>query len=79
LLDHPSAEDTVRGIAEWWILERQIQRALTEVRRGLEELVKNKLVVERQRSDGQLHYRLNRRRAESARRLIAKAVKRMAT
>jgi len=59
LLDHPSAEDTLEGIAQWWLLEQRIRTALSEVRVALNGLVAEKLLLASQRTDRQTHYRLN--------------------
>ena len=58
LLDHPSAEDTLEGTAQWWLLEQRIRTALSEVRVALNGLVAEKLLAS-QRTDRQIHYRLN--------------------
>src|SRR5512147_1589438 len=39
LAAHPDGEDTLEGIAEWWLLERQVEHRLHEVRKALEGLV----------------------------------------
>lgn len=59
LQSHPTAQDTVEGIAEWWLLEERIQRRVTEVQATLDRLVKRGWLLARQGTDGRIHYRLN--------------------
>jgi hypothetical protein len=72
LIQHPDAADTAVGISEWWMMEWQIERTLREVRKALVELVASQLVVERRGKDGQTHYRLNRRKLEQAKSILAR-------
>ena len=59
-VEHPEALGTIESIAEWWILEQRIQRAVTDVRMVLADLVKKHFVVERCQADGRNRYELNR-------------------
>ena len=56
---HREAQDTVEGIAEWWLLEQRIRRVTKEVKKALVELVACGLVLERDGHDGHVHYCLN--------------------
>ena len=60
LLRHPEAQDTVEGIAEWWLLERRVEEALTYVTKVLRELVTKDFLVASKCEDGRIYYRLNR-------------------
>jgi hypothetical protein len=46
------AQDTLEGIAEWWVLEQRIRHVITEVKKALAELVANGVVLERSGRDG---------------------------
>lgn len=59
LNEHPDAQDTVEGIVEWWLLERDIKRQTLEVREALRRLVGEGFIVERAGRDGRSHYRIN--------------------
>ena len=59
LVEHPEAQDTVEGIVEWWLLERQIKFQTARVKEALFELVCNGLILEKKGSDLQTHYRIN--------------------
>ena len=60
LASHPEAQDTVEGVAEWWLLEQRISHALNDVEAALRKLASEGLLVASQRQDGRTHYRLNR-------------------
>jgi hypothetical protein len=66
LSTHRNAQDTVEGIAEWWLLEQRIRHVITEVKKALSELVAHGLVLERGSRDGRVHYRLNPRKRKKA-------------
>lgn len=73
LLEHPEAQDTVEGIAEWWILERSIRRRLSEVQDALGELVERDLLKERKgRSTSPVRYQVNRERLAQIREILDK-------
>ncbi len=59
LLTHGDAQDTVEGIAEWWLLEQQVRHMVSEVKEALAELAAQKLIIARQGSDGRIHYRVD--------------------
>jgi hypothetical protein len=74
LLDHPQAQDTLKGIVEWWLLQQQIQRWAIEVEEVLANLVRQQLVLERKGADHQRHYRLNPRKLQTIRERLEKRV-----
>ncbi|MCP4368359.1 MAG: hypothetical protein GY797_09665 [Deltaproteobacteria bacterium] len=60
LVEYPEAQDTLEGIVEWWLLEQQIKRQTTKVKKALAELVAKRLILERKGEDSRTHYRINR-------------------
>jgi len=62
LIDHPNAQDTLKGVVTWWLLERTIKRRTALVKEVLDKLVADGLVIAQQGSDLQTLYKLNRRR-----------------
>ena len=58
LVAHPDSEETLEGIAEWWLLERSIERRLEEVRTALEGLVAEGLLERRSRAGSTPRYRI---------------------
>ncbi len=65
LSTHRDSQDTVEGIAEWWLLEQRIRHVITEVKNALAELVAHGLVLERTARDGRVRYRLNPRKRKA--------------
>ena len=45
LLRYPEAQDTVEGIAEWWLAEQQAARTMTAVRQAVAELETRGFIV----------------------------------
>jgi Fe2+ or Zn2+ uptake regulation protein len=62
LADNPHAQDTLAGIAEWWLPERQVKTQIATIKEALATLVAEGLVLERKGKDSQIHYRINSRR-----------------
>ena len=60
LKEHPEAQDTAQGVAEWWLLQRMVKQTLGEVEAALRELVAKGFLVARTAEDGRTLYRLNR-------------------
>lgn len=60
LLKNPNAEDTLKGIAEWWLGRQGVKTAVEDVRAALAELVGKGLLIEKQGIAQEPRYRLNR-------------------
>jgi len=67
LLDNPRGQDTLEGIAEWWLMEREIRREMARVERALVRLVFDGLLVEKTGADGTVRYALNEGRMNEIR------------
>ena len=72
LTEHPNAQDTMEGIVQWWLLEREILRSASKVQTALAELIAQGLVLERESLDKRTLYRINRRRSAAIRALLKK-------
>jgi hypothetical protein len=70
LLEHPDAQDTLAGIAEWWLPEEKIKTRLVIVKDALDQLVARALVLERRGKDLQTHYRINGQRLKEIEKLV---------
>jgi hypothetical protein len=57
---HPNAEDTLKGITKWWLLEQRIHESAMEVKAALTLLVKRKCIVRYRRANGEICYRIRR-------------------
>jgi len=64
LSSNPEAQDTLTGIVEWWLLEEQIKRRSEAVTEAVAELVSNGFIIETIGKDTQIHYRINREKAQ---------------
>ena len=60
LIEHPDAQDTLDGVAQWWLLEREIRCQTRAVEEALSELVANGLLVEVKRHYSTPLYRTRR-------------------
>jgi hypothetical protein len=64
---HPGQCDTIRGIAEWWILQQKIDTQISRVKKALSTLVRMELVLaipgsnnmEKPKSNNVILYRIN--------------------
>ena len=70
LVEHPEAQDTLEGIVEWWLLERQIKFQTAGVKEALSELIAKGLVVEQKKIDSKIHYRVTQSRFKEIKRLV---------
>jgi len=75
LLEHSAAEDTIEGIVEWWLLEEKIKRRMHDVQRVLDELAREGLIIANKSKDSKIRYRINKRRKNKIRAMLAKAEK----
>ncbi len=71
--DHPTAMDTLDGIAEWWVLRQQIEIEVRRVSRVLSSLVADGLLEEHEQG-GILFYRRSQATSASTRASIDAAV-----
>ena len=44
LKEHPRASDTLEGIAEWWIMRRQVRVEIKTLQKVLRQLIKSELL-----------------------------------
>ena len=70
LLEHPDAQDTLGGIAEWWLPEEKTKARLAIVKAALHQLAVEGLVLERRGKDSQTHYRINGQRLQEIGKLV---------
>ena len=70
LADNPEATDTPEGIAQWWLLEREIREQSAAVDRALGELVAAGWLVRVCNAGSPSRYRLNPARGAEIRRLM---------
>jgi hypothetical protein len=56
LTANPSAQDTLRGIVEWWLLKQKIAQSTAEVEAALVKLVADGQLSAQTGPDGRVHY-----------------------
>lgn len=61
LRKHPEAQDTLAGIAEWWLPEQAVKSRTATVKEALDELVAAGLICEHKGKDAQISYRMMQR------------------
>jgi len=66
LRKHPEAQDTLAGIAQWWLPAQGIKNQTTSVQEALDELVAEGLISEHRGSDAQISYRITQRGLQEA-------------
>ncbi len=71
LKDRPDAQDTLEGIARWWLLERDVEREVTKVEEALRQLADADLLEIHETVAHSARYALNRERFEQVRDLLA--------
>jgi len=66
LLRNPDARDTLEGIVEWWLLEREIRRRTEQVKEAINTLVDEGLLLKQQSADSRTHFTINTERSREA-------------
>ena len=57
---HPAAQDTVRGILDWWLLKQRIEESMAHVEAAVASLIAKGKLTAHTGPDGQVHYRIRR-------------------
>ena len=74
LIKNPQAQDTLEGIVEWWLLEREIKFETARVKEALSDLVARGLILEKKGSNSQIHYRINQSKFKEIQELFKQKV-----
>jgi hypothetical protein len=67
LQDNPKANDTIEGIVEWWILQEKIKHRMQGVRKVVDALVAENVLVAYTSKDLKTHYRINSEKMDEIR------------
>ncbi|MBC7901552.1 MAG: hypothetical protein H7070_16035 [Saprospiraceae bacterium] len=70
LLRHPDAQDTLKGISEWWLLEERLIQKYTEVEEALVKLVSRGFVLAKRTPESGTLYCLNKGKANVIKKII---------
>jgi hypothetical protein len=66
LRKNPHAQDTLAGIAEWWLPQQRIKTSKAKLKEVLADLVTRGLILESKGKDLQIHYRINDRKLDES-------------
>ena len=72
LHQHPDAQDTLAGIAEWWLADEVKTRTVT-IKAALDELIEKGFVLAQKGQDLQIRYRVNEQRLDDIEELLKQA------
>ncbi len=72
LHQHPDAQDTLAGIAEWWLAAEVKTRTVT-IKEALDELIEKGFVLAQKGKDLQIRYRMNEQRLDDIEQLLKQA------
>lgn len=65
LIEHPDAQDTLDGIVQWWLPDRELRYRIALVREAIRELAESGRIIPCTRENSQTYYRINEeKRAE---------------
>ena len=72
LMDNPNAQDTLQGIVDWWMLQQDIKRNITLIRKVIGRLIRKGFLLERLGIDNRKYYQVNREKLPEISVLIQK-------
>jgi hypothetical protein len=73
LMDNPDAQDTLKGIVDWWLLQQDIKRNVALIRKTVDRLIHKGFLLERQGKDQTKYYQVNREKLPEISALINNA------
>ena len=73
LMERPHAQDTLEGIAEWWVMEQCVKQRTAEVRRALAQLTDGGFLLYSSSPGASPRYRVNPRMTAQIRRRLDEA------
>jgi hypothetical protein len=71
LSENPDPGDSFAGIVQWWLLEQQIKFETRNVSEAVAKLVSEGLIVQQQKSDESVIYKLNREKEKAIRAMLS--------
>jgi len=73
LAENPDAQDTLKGISEWWLSEQPGRPNAAAVEEAVARLVSSGLVEAREREGARTYYKVNRRRLREIKALLTQS------
>jgi len=62
LMDNPDAQDTLKGIVDWWLLQQDLRRNVALIKKAVDGLIRNGFLLERLGNGRTKYYQVNRGR-----------------
>ena len=72
LAENPDAQDTLKGISEWWLSEQPRPPNAAAVEESVARLVTGGLVIATAHEGAQTYYKVNRQRLKEIKTLLAR-------
>jgi len=72
MAENPDAQDTLEGIAGWWLSGRDVKSNTALVEEALTELVDRGLILARRCKDARAYYKVNRRKLKEISTLLTR-------
>jgi hypothetical protein len=72
LAENPDAQDTLKGISEWWLSEQPGRPNVAAVEEAVARLVNGGLVIASAREGAQTYYKVNRQRLKEIKALLSR-------
>jgi len=73
LIDNPDAQDTLKGIVDWWLLQQDLRWNVTLIRKAVDKLIHKGFLLERLGNGRTKYYQVNRARLPEISALIQKS------
>lgn len=73
LHQHPDAQDTLGGIAEWWLADDKVKTRTVTIKEALDELIEKGFVLAQKGKDLQIRYRMNEQRVRDIEAVLKQA------
>jgi len=67
---HPDAQDTLSGIAQWWLTDEQVKARTVTIQSALDDLIAKGFVLAQKGTDSQIRYRMNEQRFDDIEALL---------
>jgi hypothetical protein len=72
LMNNPDAQDTLKGIVDWWLLQQDLRWNVALIRKAVDGLIHKGFLLERLGNSKTKYYRVNRGRLPEISALIQK-------
>ena len=67
LAEHPDSRDTLKGIAQWWLLARGVSYQMGQIKEALADLVSKEWILEYKSVSSEIRYGTNRNKYDEIR------------